>query len=213
MCPRRQHVLAGLFVVALAACGSNSTDDAGRTSGTTGAEDPRGATEQVTHLWVHAALADDGSAEIIEVIDYDFGSAQRHGIVRRIPGLAPDAEVTVSSDDAPDDLFIEPSDEVEYPVTDLGADQRIDWEAVGADWDVPRASVEIHVTAPFDLSRSSCKRWLLGLTSDCDQFEKPEPGHLVATLDDVEAGEGVTVYAAFGDALVADPVAPRAPPP
>ena len=36
-----------------------------------------GDTERVERLWTSAELADDGSAQITEVIDYDFGSSAR----------------------------------------------------------------------------------------------------------------------------------------
>ncbi len=63
-----------------------------------------GDTERATALWVGAWLTDDGSARIVEVIDYDFGSEARHGIFRDVPGLSPDARVVVSSPTAPDDV-------------------------------------------------------------------------------------------------------------
>src|SRR3546814_19303699 len=54
-------------------------------------------------MWVGAEVADDGSAALHEVIDYDFGFAQdKHGIIREIPGLTTDSKVDVRSDSAPD---------------------------------------------------------------------------------------------------------------
>ena len=57
--------------------------------------------ERVVELWVGATVADDGSARITEVIDWNFGPADRHGIVRDVPGLRTSAPVEVSSPDAP----------------------------------------------------------------------------------------------------------------
>src|SRR5206468_2358298 len=45
------------------------------------------APERITSLWVSATVADDGSAQVEEVVDYDFGGHQRHGIFREVPGL------------------------------------------------------------------------------------------------------------------------------
>src|SRR6185437_12117645 len=45
------------------------------------------APERITSLWVSATIADEGSAQVEEVIDYDFGGHQRHGIFRTVPGL------------------------------------------------------------------------------------------------------------------------------
>src|SRR3546814_13775706 len=62
-----------------------------------------GDEERVTGMWVGAEVADDGSAALHEVIDYDFGFAQaKHGIIREIPGLTTDSKVDVRSDSAPD---------------------------------------------------------------------------------------------------------------
>ncbi|TPQ22686.1 DUF2207 domain-containing protein [Streptomyces sporangiiformans] len=74
-----------------------------------------GNTERVTSLWTGAETSQDGSAHITEVIDYDFGSGERRGIFREVPGLSPDAEVTVTSASAP----------VPYELIDLGSQTRI----------------------------------------------------------------------------------------
>ena len=63
--------------------------------------------ERVTGLWAGAAIGSDGRAGIVEVIDYDFGINQRHGIFRDVPGLSPDAQVAVSSATAPSDMTLE----------------------------------------------------------------------------------------------------------
>ncbi|MFP3902324.1 MAG: DUF2207 domain-containing protein, partial [Acidimicrobiia bacterium] len=67
-----------------------------------------GDTEHVERMWAGAVLAADGSAEVTEVIDWDFGAIAtgKHGIYRIVPGLDPNAPVSVSSPTAPDDLAV-----------------------------------------------------------------------------------------------------------
>jgi predicted membrane protein DUF2207 len=65
------------------------------------------APERVDRMWVLAEVGDDGSAGVTEVIDYDFGGRDRHGIERVVPGLDRDAPIAVtSSDGASDDLDV-----------------------------------------------------------------------------------------------------------
>src|SRR4249919_1645649 len=63
--------------------------------------------ERITGLWAGAAVGSDGRAGVVEVIDYDFGIKQRHGIFRDVPGLSLDAQVAVSSATAPSDMTLE----------------------------------------------------------------------------------------------------------
>ena len=42
-----------------------------------------------------------GAARVVEVIDYDFGNRERHGIYRDVSGLDPGDPVEVSSPSAP----------------------------------------------------------------------------------------------------------------
>ncbi|MFN0029480.1 MAG: DUF2207 family protein [Acidimicrobiales bacterium] len=71
--------------------------------------------ERVAHLWTAATLRDGSlqggpsTADISEVIDYDFGVSARHGIFRDVPGLAVGAPVVVSSDSAPDEVLLTPT--------------------------------------------------------------------------------------------------------
>ena len=57
--------------------------------------------ERVVQVWAAAVVADDGSARVTEVIDWDFGPRGRHGIFRAVPGLRATAPIEVSSPDAP----------------------------------------------------------------------------------------------------------------
>ena len=72
-------------------------------------------TERISGYWTAATIDPSGSARIVEVIDYDFGLETRRGIFRDVPGLAPDAQVTVTATDAPDDTLLQ----------DLGGSTRI----------------------------------------------------------------------------------------
>jgi Predicted membrane protein (DUF2207) len=62
--------------------------------------------ERITRLWAGADVGDDGAARVVEVIDYDFGNRERHGIFRDVPGLNPDDLVEVSSPSAPDQVQV-----------------------------------------------------------------------------------------------------------
>lgn len=78
-----------------------------------------GDRERVAHLWTTAVIttatadsettAGTAAAQISEVIDYDFASSARHGIFREIPGLAPGAPVSVTSETAPDAILLTPT--------------------------------------------------------------------------------------------------------
>ena len=56
-----------------------------------------GDPERISGLWAGGAIGSDGRAGVVEVIDYDFGTQQRHGIFRDVPGLSSDAQVAASS--------------------------------------------------------------------------------------------------------------------
>jgi hypothetical protein len=190
-----------------------------------------GNTEHVRSLWAGAELHDDGPAAIHEVIDYDFGVASdRHGIYRDVPELVPGVHIVVSSPDAPDDLAIldTPADSPSYPATRLrigdpgqtisGAhrylidydldivepDGQLAWDAVGAGWEVPIHTAAVEVVAPWRLDDVRCVTGETGSTDPC-AVEQPEPGHLVARVDSLDAGEGISLFARRGDALAAAP--------
>jgi uncharacterized membrane protein YgcG len=187
--------------------------------------------EQVAAMWVGAELADDGSAQITEVIDYDFGSSfDKHGIFRVVPDLSPEAAISVSSDDAPDDLEIttetagtrlrvgDPNTTVsgnhryriDYPLAGVAKGDQLDWDAVGTDWEVGIAEAEIHVVAPFELVDPQCFEGFGGSDEPCD-VRQVEPGHLVATVDGLESGEGLSLEAGIGSDLAAAPALPEPP--
>jgi hypothetical protein len=181
--------------------------------------------ERVTGLWAGAVIGSDGRADVVEVIDYDFGTQQRHGIFRDVPGLSPDAQVAVSSATAPSDMTLENlgdavririgdplrtiSDRhryrIAYPLDDVAPEGRLGWDAVGTQWPVGIGNVEVHVVAPFKFEGARCVQGEAGSQQPCD-ITQPEPGHLVATISTLRAGQGATLYATGGRRLE---VAPR----
>lgn len=185
--------------------------------------------ERVARLWVSATIADDGSARVVEVIDYDFGIDEKHGIYRDVPGLRTDEAVEVSSPDAPDDVTVtgddpvqlrigDPDDtisgrhryELSYTLDGVTRDGQFAWDAVGTGWEVPIDDVEVHVTGAVELDRGTCSAGERGATGGC-ALRRVAPGHLVARAESLDPGEGVTVSATEGGPLATAPEAPTAP--
>lgn len=191
-----------------------------------------GDAERVAAYWVAAAVDVDGSASVTEVIDYDFGTETRHGIYRDVPGLSAEAEVTASSPTAPDDLELLPAFSgtririgdpyrtitgrhrytITYPLSGVVEGRTVAWDAVGTDWTVGISGTEIHLTAPWELTDLECDQGSLGEVGGCT-VEQTEPGHLVARIGGLSAGEGVTLYARLGRSLERAPAAPAPPGP
>ena len=189
--------------------------------------------ERVAQLWVAATVLEDGGAEVVEVIDYDFGTAtDRHGIFRDIPDLRTSDPVRVSSPTAPDSLsrtdlsgsvtqlrIGDPDETVtglhryvlRYTLDDVVQNGRIAWDAVGTEWDVPIEDVEVHVLAPATLARLTCTAGSSGSTDSC-AVAAEDPGHLVASVGLLDPGEGVTVTAPLGEALDTAPAVPEPDP-
>ena len=136
-----------------------------------------GNTERVDRYWTTAAVSSDGSAQVTEVIDYNFGvSTGKHGIFRVIPGLTTDTPVSVSSRDAPAgrELTAEPGGlririgdpdttvsgkhqyRIDYALPGVRRGDTVDWEAVGTEWDVGMDDVEAHLVTPFELEGARC---------------------------------------------------------
>ncbi|WP_456598899.1 DUF2207 domain-containing protein [Blastococcus sp. SYSU DS0616] len=186
-----------------------------------------GGGERVRLLWVAATVAEDGSARITEVIDYDFGGEERRGILRQVPGLDPAEPVEATSPDAPDDVTVSADGEIRvgdpdrtvtgrhryvlgYTLDGVVSGDRLAWDAVGTGWDVPIDEVQVHVSAPAELAGSRCSAGEGGSTDPCD-VEPAGPGLLSARLDSLDAGEGVTVSATTGAALDGAPALPAPP--
>jgi hypothetical protein len=185
--------------------------------------------EQVSQLWVGATIGEDGSAQIVEVVDYDFGPHDRHGIFRDVPNLRRSAPVQVHSPDAPDDVTVttttmpririgNPARTVtglhryvlSYTLDGVAPGGRLAWDAVGTGWEVPIERIQVHVTAPTALDGGRCVAGVRGSTNPCT-VRQATPGHLVARIDGVHAGEGVTVRATAGAPLDRAPALPAPP--
>jgi hypothetical protein len=185
--------------------------------------------ERISGLWAGAAIGSDGRAGVVEVIDYDFGMHHRHGIFRDVPGMSSDARVAASSATAPSDMTLENLGYAErirignpgrtitgrhrykiaYSLDEVAPQGRLAWDAVGTEWPVGIGNVEVHVVAPFEFQGAHCVQGQAGSQRPCN-ITQPEPGHLVATIRTLRAGQGATLYAAGGRRLA---VAPRLPMP
>ena len=188
------------------------------------------SSERVTRLWAGAVAGTDGSARVTEVIDYDFGSRRRHGIFRDVPGLDPTDPVQVASASAPAQVEVtgtagqarlrigDPARTVSgrhryrvgYRLAGVAPGGRLAWDAVGTSWQVGIGGAELHLVAPWRLEEVRCVRGAAGSRDAC-RVAQPEPGHLVATLDGLDAGQGATLYATAGPRLAAAPALPAPP--
>jgi hypothetical protein len=191
-----------------------------------------GDAERIGAYWTSAELDAGGRAEIVEVIDYDFGSwpRQRHGILRDIPGVDRDAGFVVSSPTAPDRVRItsgfgevnlrigDPSVtinnrhryRIEYPLGTLVQGDIVSWNGVGTGWVVPIDEVEIHLVAPYELDNPICDRGRQSAVGGCEAVEVA-PGHLMVTTGGLSDLEGVTVTAERGATVAEPPIVPAAP--
>ncbi len=197
-----------------------------------------GDTERIDGYWVLAEVDKDANARVVEVIDYDFGVAERHGIFRDVPGLDPAAAIEVSSVSAPDQFTVEPYfDEtririgdpvstihgrhrytVSYPIRVLPLNVispgsgpfRVAWNAIGTDWQVAIRNVEVHLVSGNSITDVQCSLGLAGSWGGCEVREV-EPGHLIVTVDKLDPGEGVTISGLLGDSLSSVPVVPTQP--
>ncbi len=67
-----------------------------------------GDEERIASYWTWASLDERGGAQVVEVIDYDFGPHRRHGILRDIPFVGTTTPIEVNSPTAPDRLEVTP---------------------------------------------------------------------------------------------------------
>jgi hypothetical protein len=164
------------------------------------------------------------------VIDYDFGIQERHGIFRDVPGLDPVGPVQVSSPTAPAQVEVTGTAQqtrlrigdpdrtirgrhryvIGYRLPGVAPGGRLAWDAVGTSWPVGIGGAELHVVAPYRLEGARCGRGGTGSQEGC-RVDQPEPGRLVTTVDGLDAGEGVTLFATAGSRLAAAPALPAPP--
>ena len=176
-------------------------------------------------------VADDGSAQVTEVIDYDFGLNQKHGIFRWVPGLDSDGadHRLVARRARPDrghrDLRHAQRRHDSRPGRTSGSATRPDGHAAstatGIDYALPgvRAGQTRRLgggrhrvgrrhgrrSRSTSSRRSSSSRRCASSApparpDTCD-IREVEPGHVVATVDDLGAHEGVSIEGTQGAAL------------
>ena len=191
-----------------------------------------GDQERVSEMWISARLDGDGLA-VTEVIDYDFGYQQRHGIYRTIPDLLTGAPITVSSPTAPDDVRIQqriadteirvgdPSKTTwqrhRYQV-DFTLDRRdvvvgslFSWNAVGTEWTVDMANVRVVLSLDTPPTGVQCQRGHPWDSRPCAVDVAPS-GLIEVELDELSAGDAVTISATVGGATPALSSAARSTP-
>ena len=194
-------------------------------------------TERMTSFWTRAEVASDGSGAVTEVIDWNFGNQfGKHGIFRFIPNLPEDTPVTVDSPDAPHQaelstdvvqgqqvLVIQIGDQaatvngrrryrIDYKLPGMVQGTTLDWETMGHLWPVDIENAEIHLLTPFEVSQPVCVIGTPSEPRDCD-VEQVEPGHLVAHIDKVPKGQGVSIEGTVGSPVTTLPAVPQPPGP
>ncbi len=184
-----------------------------------------GDTERIATYWTLAEIDENGGAQLTEVIDYDYGVEQRHGIFRDVPGLDGNDSIVVDSPTAPDEFTVSPGFETQirigdptrtvsgrhrytigYPLDSLRDGDRISWNAVGTGWQVPISHAVIHLMTPFDLTDLSCDRGSSGANGGCTIVED-RPGRFRVDATQLGSHEGITVSGTIGDRL-REPVPP-----
>ncbi len=186
--------------------------------------------ERIAAYWTLAQIGDVRQDSLItEAIDYDFGIAERHGILREIPDLDPEEGVRVSSATAPTQTRIgfgvapvvrvgDPDSTItgrhryllEYSLDTLVLGDRFSWNAVGTGWDVSISNAEIHVISENELLTPTCDRGRRGSFGNCT-VEEVAPGHILVVTEGLDSGEGVTVSGTLGASLAETPALPPLP--
>ncbi len=190
-----------------------------------------GDTERIGSMWISARLQPGGLA-VTEVIDYDFGPQQRHGIFRDIPDLAPGSRVEVISPTAPDtfDVIQRPTD-TRVKIGDpnqtisgrhryrisfmLSRDAVLDggqfaWDAVGNEWPVGIHDIEIHLDLGSGARSLICRQGAAWSEDPCDIVTETG-GDAVVRIDSLGTGSGVTVFGVAGSTLGPFPAPPTGP--
>jgi uncharacterized membrane protein YgcG len=167
--------------------------------------------ERITSYDVVALIREDRTVAVREVIDWDFGPEEKHGIFRTIPstGGTP-TDVEVSSPDAPDaftttsvagDTEIKIGDAgrkitgrhryvISYVLPATVEGDRFNFDAIGDQWPVASEHVTVTVVGA-DLLSTACFMGTYGSTERCPI---DAAGDTYRTeVDDLDAHEGVTV--------------------
>lgn len=192
-----------------------------------------GDTERIGAYWTHAHINADGSSLVVEVIDYDFGSNRKRGLLRQIPDVDTSTPFDVSSPTAPDQVEVRPwwvgtELRVGDPDTTISNRHRYEilyvhdglvegttaaWNAVGDGWAVPVHDIEVHLTADRTFVDPRCDTGRLGDTGGCN-IDVLAPGHILVHHDTIEPGQFLTVRAQLGDPVETTfPAAPTGPAP
>ncbi len=184
--------------------------------------------ERIAAYDVVAQIRPDRTVAIREVIDWDFGGDERHGIFRTIPatGGAPDA-IEVSSPTAPDQ-FTETSMGGETEIKIGDPDRTISGrhryvityvlpavidgdllalDAIGDEWPVGSDHVTVTLIGA-QLDDTGCFTGPLGSDEEC-AIEEVDGGYRVEA-DDLEAREAITVQGFVGE--ITEAAVPPAPP-
>ncbi len=187
-----------------------------------------GDKERIGRYEAVAVVGSDGVAQVTEAIDYDFGTEERRGIFRDVPGLDLDAEIEVASSTAPDRFAVitnfderqirigDPNITISgrhryvigYPVNVTFEDDRISWNAIGSNWPVSISNIEAHLIVDRELINLQCSKGRAGAWDGCEAIEV-EPGHLVVEVGGLDAEEGITISATAGETLSEVPTAPE----
>ncbi len=177
-----------------------------------------GDTERISSMWISARLQPNGLA-VTEVIDYDFGTQQRHGIYRDIPDLAPGSKVEVVSPTAPDNFEVIPQIngsriKIGNPNRTISGRHRyrieftldraavlngdnFAWDAIGNEWTVGMSNIDIRVDLGSGARSLRCVQGAAWSDQPCVTTTGPGNVALVH-LERLSAGDGVTIYGVAG---------------
>lgn len=160
-------------------------------------------------------LGADGVLHVREVIVYDFGSAVRHGIERRVPiGRAQISGVRAGSPDASaaqpltrsgDRLDVrigDPSTTVtgahtytlDHTVRRAFRSGVLNWSAIGSEWKTPIDAATVRVKAPSGFQSLTCHTGPAGSTTPCSEADSAGPGTAVFRQR-LAAGQGIAISA------------------
>jgi hypothetical protein len=213
---RGRHAALALIVVVLAGLAFG------------GCLGPAVGSERITAYDVVAVIREDRTVAVREVIDWDFGGDQRHGIFRTIPasGGTP-TDIEVSSPGAPDAFTVNSlGGETEIRIGDEGREvsgrhryvisyvlpetvqgDRFALNAIGDRWPVPSEDVTVTVLGA-ELARTEC---FTGPYGSDDRCAIEATGTAYRTqVEDLGDHEAVTVA---GDVVATGPAEVPEPPP